>query len=146
VIVRAARPGDGAGVLALAQAFATSFVVDPSAFARSFPMLLGQPGTRLLVADEGANEGRVSGYLLGFVHPTFYANGPVGWVEELMVDPGQRRRGLGRLLMKEFEAWVASQGGGVVALATRRAAEFYQAIGYEESATYFRKEISRERF
>jgi hypothetical protein len=31
-----------------------------------------------------AGEERV-GYLLGFAHLTFYANGPVGWVEEVLV-------------------------------------------------------------
>ena len=37
---------------------------------------------------------------------------------------------------------VAAEGEEVaklVALATRRAAEFYRSVGYEESATYFRK-------
>jgi hypothetical protein len=38
--------------------------------------------------------------------------------------------------MSAFEQWAAAQG---CALATRRAAPFYRALGYEESATYFRK-------
>jgi GNAT superfamily N-acetyltransferase len=80
-----------------------------------------------------------SRYLLGFLHDTFYANGPVGWVEELMVNSTYRRRGGGRMLMVEFERWVSGRGGRIVALATRRASEFYQAVGYEESATYLRK-------
>ena len=41
--------------------------------------------------------------------------------------------------MTRFEAWAAARGCRLVALATRRAAAFYGAIGYEESATYFRK-------
>ena len=32
-----------------------------------------------------------------------------------------------------------TRGSRLVALATRRAARFYAALGYEESATYFRK-------
>jgi hypothetical protein len=41
--------------------------------------------------------------------------------------------------MQAFEAWAQTREARLVALATRRAAPFYQAIGYEESAIYFRK-------
>jgi hypothetical protein len=41
--------------------------------------------------------------------------------------------------MDAFEQWAAGQGCALVALATRRAAPFYRALGYEESAIYFRK-------
>jgi hypothetical protein len=41
--------------------------------------------------------------------------------------------------MQDFERWAAERGAKLVALATRRAAPFYQALGYQESATYFRK-------
>ena len=79
------------------------------------------------------------GYLLGVEHPTFYANGPVAVVEEVLVRREHRRRGVGRLLMSSFECWAAGHGCTLVSLATRRAAAFYQALGYEESALYFRK-------
>ena len=46
---------------------------------------------------------------------------------------------LGRALMSTFEQWAAAQGCGLIALATRRAAPFYRALGYAESAVYFRK-------
>ena len=79
------------------------------------------------------------GYLLGFRHLTFYANGPVGWVEEVVVRDEDRGQGTGRILMSAFEQWATAQGCALVALATRRAGPFYRALGYEESATYFRK-------
>jgi GNAT superfamily N-acetyltransferase len=68
-----------------------------------------------------------------------YANGLVGWIEELMVDPGQRRGGIGRLLVSAAEEWIEAQDAVMVALATRRAEDFWLAVGYEESAVYFRK-------
>ena len=43
------------------------------------------------------------------------------------------------MLMRAFEQWAAAHGCALVALATRRAAPFYRAQGYAESATYFRK-------
>jgi hypothetical protein len=41
--------------------------------------------------------------------------------------------------MTAFEQHAMGQGCHLVALATRRAAVFYQALGYQESAVYFRK-------
>jgi len=53
-----------------------------------------------------------------------------------------RGLGVGRVLMSEFEQWAARRGCALVALATRRAASFYRALGYEESAVYFRKVLN----
>jgi GNAT superfamily N-acetyltransferase len=86
-----------------------------------------------------ARDGTVLGYCLGFDHMAFYANGRVAWVEEIVVRPEWRRSRLGARLMTAFEDWARSRGARLVALATRRAAPFYTALGYEESATYFRK-------
>jgi GNAT superfamily N-acetyltransferase len=138
--VRPANPADGPAVLALASEFATSFAVEPRSVQRTFVGVLATDNARLLVIEDD----QVVGYLLGFLHDTFYANGPVGWVEELMVNSTYRRRGGGRMLMGEFESWVSGRGGRIVALATRRASEFYQAVGYEESATYLRKVLLRK--
>ena len=105
----------------------------------SYPPLLADPGARLLLAADGQE---VIGCLLGFRHLTFYANGPVAWVEEVVVRPGDRGGGVGGALMSAFEEWAAGHGCALVALATRRAAPFYLAVGYEESAVYFRKVLS----
>lgn len=59
------------------------------------------------------------GYLLGFRHLTFFANGPAAWVEEIFVRGQERGRGIGRELMSAFEQWAATRGCMLVALATR---------------------------
>ena len=123
-------------MLSLARPFATSFAIDEGAFHRSYSELLASSEARLLVAESGST---IVGYLLGFDHHTFFANGRVAWVEEIMVDESCRRQGVGELLMREFEMWARAEECRLVALATRRAAAFYEAIGYEESARYFRK-------
>ena len=51
----------------------------------------------------------------------------------------ERGGGVGRALMDAFESWAAGRDCALVAFATRRAAPFYRALGYEESAVYFRK-------
>lgn len=138
--IRPAEHADTESVLALAQAFTVSFPVEPVAFRSTFTELLTRPDTRLLVAvPQDPLDVAPLGYLLGFLHPTFYANGPVAWVEEIAVHESHRRSGIGAALMHEFEAWAVDHQARLVALATRRAAPFYRALGYEESATYFRK-------
>lgn len=136
VTIRPARATDAVALFPLVHDFATSFEPEPDAFAAAFHELLATPHASLLVA---VHDDQLVGYLLGFVHTTFYANGRVAWVEELMVQSSARRQGVGRLLIQIFETWAVDQAARVVALATRRAAPFYTAIGYEESASYFRR-------
>ena len=134
--IRQAGAGDADSVAALAAELAMSFEFSEEGFRASYPALLASEGACLLLAVNGHEN---LGYLLGFRHLTFYANGPVGWVEEIVVRHQDRGQGIGRLLMSAFEQWAAGQGCALVALATRRAGPFYRALGYEESATYFRK-------
>lgn len=135
-ITRFANAQDEKAVLALARDFATSFSVDQAGFTLAFSQVLSAPSMCLAVAE---SEQMVIGYVLGTAHPTFYASGHVAWVEEIMVKDDFRRKGVGRLLMESFESWASSKDCRLIALATRRAAEFYKSIGYAESATYFRK-------
>ncbi|HEY0186645.1 MAG TPA: GNAT family N-acetyltransferase [Cellulomonas sp.] len=137
--VRPAEPSDIDAVRLLAQAFATSFVVERAAFDRTYPALVATPDALLLVGT--APELGVTGYLLAHTHPTLLANGPVAWIEEVMVDPRARRRGIGRDLVTAAEDWARSAGARYVSLASRRAGPFYLALGYQDSAVFFRKSL-----
>jgi GNAT superfamily N-acetyltransferase len=139
--IRHADSSDSDAVAALASELAQSFAFSRAKFDLSFPALLAAADACLLVATDG--DDRV-GYLLGFRHLTFYANGPVGWVQEVLVRPASRGRGVGRALMVAFERWAAERDCALVALATRRAAPFYLALGYQESAVYLRKVLLAE--
>lgn len=134
--MRRANTADASAVFALVRAFATSFQPEAEGFARCLHDVLADEHAWLGVADW---DGRTVGYCLGFEHPAFFASGPVAWVEEVMVEAGARRAGVGAALMRGFEAWAVGRGARLAALATRRAAPFYQALGYEESAAYFRR-------
>ena len=135
-IIRPARESDAADLFPVVVEFAMSFVPQRALFEPTLRRVLADQHGCLLVAEL---EGRVIGYLLGFEHPAFFANGPVSWVEEVAVASPLRSNGVGRALMTEFERWAAARGSWLVALATRRAGRFYSALGYEESASYFRK-------
>jgi GNAT superfamily N-acetyltransferase len=136
VQIRQADTADAETVALLAGDLAQSFAFSQEQFDLNYPRLVTAGDVCLLLAADGE---QCFGYLLGFRHLTFYANGPVGWVEEVLVRSEHRGAGLGRALMSAFEGWAAEQGCALVALATRRAAPFYRALGYEDSATYFRK-------
>jgi GNAT superfamily N-acetyltransferase len=134
--IRRADASDAAAVADLASELVQSFTFSRTRFDRSYPALLASDDACLLLAVHGHER---LGYLLGFEHLTFYANGPVAWVEEVFVRGQERGRGVGRVLMSGFEQWAAARDCALVALATRRAAPFYRALGYEESAVYHRK-------
>jgi GNAT superfamily N-acetyltransferase len=136
--VRRAEAGDAQAVADLAAGLAQSFPFSRTRFGVSYPALLADGDACLLLAVDGEES---LGYVLGFRHLTFYANGPVGWVEEVFVRGQQRGRGIGRALLTGFERWAAARDCALIALATRRAAPFYRAVGYEESAVYFRKVV-----
>jgi GNAT superfamily N-acetyltransferase len=137
LVVRPAAAADRDHIWRLAQTLAVTFVPQRRVFDTSFGVLLAAPGNLLLVADSPTVG--VVGYVLASHHLTFFANGPVAWVEELIVDPRARNGGAGRALMSGVEDWARSLGAAYVSLATRRAGNFYAAIGYEESAVFFRK-------
>lgn len=135
-LIRPASVHDIDAVFELAAMMASTFSVEAEAFRRSFAAVVDAADAHLLVVDVA---GQVGGYLLGFEHPSFYANGPVAWVEEIAVRDDLRRRNLGSRLMAEFEHRVHAGGGRLIALATTRASAFYEAIGYDHDAAYFRK-------
>ena len=136
VRIRSATTDDAGSVGDLAGQLAESFPFSRARFNETYAALLSPADACLLLADNGTE---VLGYLLGFAHGTFFANGPVAWVEEILVRDSDRGRGIGRALIRAFEAWATQRGCALVALATRRATPFYTALGYEESATYLRR-------
>ena len=135
--VRRATIADGDAVFALVELL-TAFKPKRDAFNEALKRLLCDDSAWLSVAERS---GIVVGYCLGFDHDTLRANGRVSWVEEIMVKPELRRTGIGRALMTAFEEWARSRGSKSVGLATRRAAPFYLALGYEESATCYRRAL-----
>ena len=135
-MIRLVENKDLGAVFELVNEFATSFVPEEDAFRTSFAALSSAANTHFAVAEV---QGSVVGYVLAFHHVTFYANGRVAWVEELMVQPAQRKQGIGTALLSSVETWASGQNCKLIAVATRHAAQFYEAIGYQASATYFRK-------
>ena len=122
--------------VATATEFAASFAVDPNCFRESFRQCWLDSSSHVVVAIVKSS---LAGYLLGFDHVAFFVNGRVAGVEEIYVCPSHRGRGIGRVIMKKFERWAKSRGSAQVVVCTRRTSGFYSALGYEETATCFRR-------
>jgi GNAT superfamily N-acetyltransferase len=135
-IIRLARQEDSSALFALVRAFPTPTPCSAEAYARSLDAKLADPHSCLLVAE---HDGRLVGYVAGHRHQTFYAGGPTSWVDEVLVVEPFRGKGVGRLLMQAFERWSRDASCVLVSLATRGAAGFYERIGYESKASYFKK-------
>jgi GNAT superfamily N-acetyltransferase len=134
--IRRATAADADTIWPLTREFATSFTPDRETFDAAFAALVARDDAFLAV---GTTASGAIGYVLAVAHPTLFANAPVVWVEELMVSEVERRSGIGRALMDAVETWARDRGAAYVSLATRRASEFYLALGYDESAVFFRK-------
>lgn len=81
--IRRAEERDSADVFQLVQAFATSFAVEQSAFERAFAELLFHSEAFVAVAEIN---GKVAGYVLGFEHMTFFANGRPPGLKKLRLE------------------------------------------------------------
>ncbi|GII99792.1 N-acetylglutamate synthase-like GNAT family acetyltransferase [Sediminihabitans luteus] len=136
LVVTAARVDDAAALWPLVQQLAATATPDRGAFERTLRDLVDAPTSLVAVARTAA--GDVRGYLLAHRQPTFFAGAPVVWVQEVVVDEGSRRGGVGRRLMAHAEAWAAEQRAAYVSLASRRAGDFYAALGYADSATFYK--------
>ena len=82
LLIRLAKDADRDAVFYLARDLATSFEVDRQEFDSVFDRIQREDSIWLGVAESNAE---VIGYLLGLDHMTFYANGRVAWIEEVVV-------------------------------------------------------------
>jgi GNAT superfamily N-acetyltransferase len=137
VSIRRSNSADAARVWPLVQQFAVTVRPDFDSFRSAYDELVDRRDTLVLVAQDA--HGGVCGYLLASHHQTLFANGPVAWIEEVMVDQGARGIGIGGLLLSEAERWAGAVPVTYLALASRRAGRFYLDHGYEDSATFFKK-------
>ena len=79
--IRRANPLDINNVLSLVRDFVTSFEIVEPKFRQSYADILENSDAIALVA---ADESALIGNCLRFCHHTFYANGNVAWLEDIM--------------------------------------------------------------
>ena len=142
VLIRSARISDADALFPLLQQFAMSYRPDRATFDRHYPLLLAADHADLLVAEV---DDQLVGYALAFNLLTLYANGIVVELQELMVAPEYRSRGIGRRLVTEVMDRARAAGAIEMTVPTRRAVEYYLRLGFAQTATYLKLKLAEPR-
>ena len=143
--IRPARLEDADAVFGLLGQLAASFEPDRAAFDRTFADLFQAAGaqtsttseTLLLVVED--DDGLVRGYALTSIVPLLYTNGPAAQIHELVIDEAARGQDLGSQLVHAIEQECLSRGVRQLTVASRRAAGFYDRLGYHSTAEYLKR-------
>lgn len=104
---------------------------------------IGQPDSVLLVADE---DGKILGYAFGHVDDYDYPSlrGPAGVVEDILVDPAQRGRGIGPRLLDALLDELTRRGVPRVVLSTAERNEVAQRMFAKAGFRRTMVEMTRE--
>jgi len=99
--------------------------------------------SRVIVADNG---GEVLGFVAVHALPRFEHSDRILRIMALVVDPGVRERGVGRMLMEEAERLGRDVGAAFAEVTAGHhrpdARRLYEDLGYDASvAAYFRKRL-----
>jgi len=108
-------------------------------YQRTLGEICSIPGYELLVAED---KGEILGTMVLLILPNLtHRASPWAMVENLIVDPNQQRRQLGRQLMKYAISRAKDEGCYKIILNSnkkrRGAHKFYQALGFEASSHGF---------
>ncbi len=136
--VRPAEPRDAARI---AELFTDEgYPVGPSVLLARLTRF-NDPASRVIVADA---DGNVIGFVAIHAFPRFEHDDVAVRILALVVDPGARERGVGRLLMGEVERTAAELDAAFVEVTAGHhrpdARRLYESLGYDAGLTaYLRK-------
>lgn len=143
--IRQAAAGDQAAIAALIRQLAQS-IGETSPITEAYVALyLSSPGSQVLLAEE---EGRTVGLLSYSVRPNLYHAGDCGLIEELIVHPGYRRRGIARALLSDVLGRLRTAGCAEVSVSTlpenEPAKRLYRSFGLVDEALVLEKHFSQQ--
>jgi aminoglycoside 6'-N-acetyltransferase I len=140
--IRAAMSTDAQGLHDLLGA--AGHLISPRASAERLDALRRQPGAALLAAEAGPPIGVV---VLHW-YPTLETDQPAAQITTLLVAPGERRRGIGRLLVKAAAQAARVAGCGTLELLAAPNApgvpEFCSASGFNEAGRRFVRPLRKK--
>lgn len=136
--IRPALASDEFALFTLVNQLHASISVEKAQFEAVFTTVLREPYHCCLVIETNSE---VVGYASGYRHVNLASGGQVAFLDEIVINPALRGRGLGRCLMTAFERWASEHGCKLVALATGGARGFYQQLGYHSRAGYYKKSL-----
>ena len=111
------------------------FSFDAAKQRQGLALMLDNDRGCILVAEEA---GRIIGMCTGQVVISTAEGGPAVLVEDVVVEPGHRGRGIGRALMATMAGWALEQGATRVQLLADKnnfpALSFYENLGWRMTA------------
>jgi GNAT superfamily N-acetyltransferase len=140
ITLRAARPADAPALAGLLVEL--GYPQPAAALGPRIAALADTATDTVLVAEV---DGRIVGMASLHVTPFFNEDQRRGRITALVVDPGQRRRGIGHHLLQAIEAAASTRGCGAVELTSsphrHGAHRFYLAAGYQDLPHRFLKQL-----
>src|SRR5690242_19008387 len=136
--IRPALLEDGDRLFELLCQLAWSRLPDRQAFDKNYPAIISDRNTFIRVADD---DGIVVGYSLAVLQWTFYANGSIALLNELIADSERRGQGIGAQLVSRLIDDAREAGAVEITVPTRRAKDYYPRFGFEEIGGYFKLKL-----
>ncbi|MCC7374624.1 MAG: GNAT family N-acetyltransferase [Verrucomicrobiales bacterium] len=142
-VFRVAQVTDAAAIAALSAEL--GYPADPDQMSSRLSRILSNPLHLILVAtpESGVVAGWVHGFLTQLVESEYRVE-----IGGLIVGTPFQRRGLGRLLVRQLEAWARNQGAVEISVRCQvKRAEahlFYEALGFQITKTQhvFRRRVA----
>jgi GNAT superfamily N-acetyltransferase len=132
--IRPVGPRDGPALVRLAEALGYPSTAEQ--IQARLARIAADPEHAVFVAEIPG--GPVAGWVHVFINKLLESD-PRAEIGGLVADPAVRRRGIGRALMQEAEAWSRARGLKVVSLRTNIKREdahrFYESLGYTSAKT-----------
>lgn len=129
------------------QRFISSSSKTPAAYSKYFRSLLGRSDVVLLTA---AAADKIVGYTYGAIEGFDYMSlrGPAGVIHDIFVEPGSRRRGVGRMLLDATAADLAERGARQLVLSTAyqndAGRRLFASAGYRPTMIEMTLQLARE--
>ena len=136
--IRAARLADADAVFGLLEQLAQSYTPDRAAFDVTFELFVANDSYASLLVAEDA-DGVVRGYALTTVTRLLYTNGNSAQLQELVVDEATQGQGIGSALLEATERECITHGVRQLTVPSRRAAGFYERLGYRSTADFLKR-------
>ncbi|MFN0152155.1 MAG: GNAT family N-acetyltransferase [bacterium] len=142
IMARPVSPADYNDVQRLVEHLGSRHPLDTPGLAITYRELLGDPDWEAYVAVEGTSEGPGEGPAVGLVTIRFgnalHACGMLAEIQELVVDPGQQGKGVGRALCEKAVERARDRFCRKIVVTSNRAekdpAGFYESVGFHEVA------------
>jgi len=103
-----------------------------------------ESGEHVLVATRNGSESLLGAVTL-HVTPVMHRIGPIGRFTAVVVDESARGQGIGTILIKAAESFLASQGCAMIEVTSNKkrtdAHAFYERLGYESTSFRFAKKV-----